>query len=425
MNSVLGIFLALLSAVFFTSIEIAFVSASKLHIELQEEQGLYSGKVLSRFVKNTSGLIGTTLIGKILSTVAYAILAFSQLYPWLKDLLQTTLYNHSYILLPLSLLLTFTGYYLVVECLTKFLFLVNPHRWLQIAIIPFRVAYILLYPFMTGMATISRWVIKHVLRIPEKDIQPLFSQTELTVYLEQLDYTETAKEEDEVDTQIFNNALSFKRIKVRDCMIPRTEISAIDIEEGMSELKREFVESGHSKVLVYKDSIDNIIGYCHAIELFKKPKEIQQLLTPVKIVAETTPVTDVLIELTQSQKSLAVVVDEYGGTSGLVSIEDIIEQLLGEIQDEYDISEDWVEEKLNESTYLLSARHEIDYLNDKYNLNLPTGEYGTLGGLIISIYEDLPSVNKQIQLSPFTFTILSMKDSHIDVVKLSIEESKD
>ncbi|MDJ1484770.1 hemolysin family protein [Cytophagaceae bacterium YF14B1] len=425
MNSVLGIFLALVSAVFFTSIEIAFVSASKLHIELQEEQGLYSGKVLSRFVKNTSGLIGTTLIGKILSTVAYAILVFSQLYPWLKDLLQTTLYNHSYILLPLSLLLIFTGYYLVVECLTKFLFLVNPHRWLQIAIIPFRVAYILLYPFMTGMATISRWVIKHVLRIPEKDIQPLFSQTELTVYLEQLDYTETAKEEDEVDTQIFNNALSFKRIKVRDCMIPRTEISAIDIEEGMSELKREFVESGHSKVLVYKDSIDNIIGYCHAIELFKKPKDIQQLLTPVKIVAETTPVTDVLIELTQSQKSLAVVVDEYGGTSGLVSIEDIIEQLLGEIQDEYDISEDWVEEKLNESTYLLSARHEIDYLNDKYNLNLPKGEYGTLGGLIISIYEDLPSVNKQIQLSPFTFTILSMKDSHIDVVKLSIEESKD
>ncbi len=422
MNSVLGILLALAGAVFFTSIEIAFASANKLHIEFQEEEGIYSGKILSRFVKNPSGLIGTTLIGRILATVTYVVLAMRQIYPWLKSLLAQTPYNHVFFLLPLSVLIIFTGYFLVVECLTKFVFLVNANRWLQVSLIPLRLVYGILYPLVAGMAAVSRWVVKHLLRIPDAEAQSVFNLTDLNTYVEQNEMTEEEKEEEEVDTRIFNNALSFKHIRARDCMVPRTEISAIDSKATMDELKQLFVESGHSKILVYKDNIDTIIGYCHALELFKKPKDLQQLLTPIKIVAETTPVTDLFIDFTKEQKSLAVVVDEYGGTSGLISLEDIVEQLFGEIQDEYDVSEDWVEEKLDEHTYLLSARHEIGYLNDKYQLQLPEGDYSTLSGLIISAYEDLPSVNDQISVPPFTFTILSMQDSRIDVVKLSIEE---
>ncbi len=424
MNPILGILLALLGAVFFTSIEIAFASANKLHIEFQEEEGIYSGRILSRFVKNPSGLIGTTLIGKILTTVTYIILSLSQLYPWLKSMLADTGYNHSLVLLPLSVAIIFIGYFLVVECLTKFVFLIDASRWLKTFLIPLRVVYGILYPLVASMAVGSRWVITHILRIPEAASTPIFNLTDLNTYIEQPEASDLEKEEEEVDTRIFNNALLFKNIRVRDCMVPRPEISAIDLTDGMDVLKETFVESGHSKILVYKDNIDTIVGYCHALELFRKPKDIQQILTPIKIVAETTPITDLFIEFTKEQKTLAVVVDEYGGTAGLISLEDIVEQLFGEIQDEYDVSEDWVEEKLDEYTYLLSARHEIDYLNEKYELNLPEGDYSTLGGLIISIYGDLPSVNDVVQLFPFSFTILSMQESHIDVVKLSVAETK-
>jgi len=414
----LGIVTALLGAVFFTSVEAAFASANQLHIGLQENRRIYSGKLLSRFVKNPSGLIGTTLIGNALAVATYTVLGFSALHPYFKDTLQPP-FNQGSVVFVLVAVLLFIAHFLLVECLTKFIFLLDAERWLLVLLVPLRVLHVFLYPFVAGMAGISGWVLHRLLRIPPEPNRPIFNLGDLDTYVEHVETPATEKEETEVDTRIFNNALSFKSIRVRDCMVPRTEISAVELKSGMDELKAAFVSSGHSKIIIYKDTIDAVVGYCHALEMFKKPKDIAAILSPVMIVPETMPVTDIFLQFTSGQKGLALVVDEYGGTSGIISLEDIVERLFGEIQDEYDTSEDWVEEKLDENTYLLSARHEIGYLNEKYRLQLPADNaYSTLGGLIISVYEDLPPVNARIELPPFAFTILSARDTHVDVVKL-------
>jgi len=202
-------------------------------------------------------------------------------------------------------------------------------------------------------------------------------------------------------------------------MVPRTEISAIDQDEGVEALRKEFIESGHTKIVVYKESIDEIIGYCHSIEMFKKPQKVEDIITPITIVPETMLASDLMVQFIKEHKSLALVVDEYGGTSGLVSIEDIIEEIFGEIQDEHD-DEDYTEEKINRHTYILSARHEVDYLNDKYGWELLTGDYETLGGLILHLAGDLPEIGQQVVLPHYTFTIESMQDIRIDTVKLVV-----
>ena len=415
----LGILSALLGSVFFTSVEAAFASANQLHIEWQENRRIYSGKILSRFAKNPSGLIGTTLIGNVLALATYTVLGFTALYPYFKDILQPP-FNQGVIVFSLVASLLFTAHFLLAECLTKFIFLLDSERWFQVLLVPLRVLHVLLYPLVAGITGISKWVLQKVLRVRDARERPIFNPVDLNTYIEHVETPATEKEETEVDTQIFNNALSFKSIRVRDCMVPRTEISAVEVKSDMTELKTAFVSSGHSKIIVYKGTIDAVIGYCPALELFKKPKDIASILSPIMVVPETMPVTDIFLQFTSGQKGLALVVDEYGGTSGIISLEDVVERLFGEIQDEYDTSEDWVEEKLDEHTYLLSARHEIEYLNEKYRLQLPAGEYGTLGGLIISVHQDLPPVNQRVELPPFTFTILSVRQTHVDVVKLTV-----
>jgi CBS domain containing-hemolysin-like protein len=228
-----------------------------------------------------------------------------------------------------------------------------------------------------------------------------------------------------VDTKIFHKALEFKTVKVRECMIPRTEIKAVDLEDtNFEELNKMFVESGHSKILVFKESIDDVIGYVHSSELFKKPQDIDSIITPIPMVPETLLANELMIQFIAEFKSLALVIDEFGGTSGLVSIEDIIEEIFGEIQDEHD-DEDLVEQQLDKYNFILSARHEIDYLNDKYNWNIPLGEYETIGGFILSITGDLPRKDDIIRFSDYSITILSMEDIRIDTLKFSILKDED
>ncbi|PWJ54490.1 CBS domain containing-hemolysin-like protein [Dyadobacter jejuensis] len=227
-------------------------------------------------------------------------------------------------------------------------------------------------------------------------------------------------EDHSIEERMFINALDFKDLRIRDCMIPRTEISALNVNDSIEDLRKTFLSSGHSKIIIYRDSVDNILGYCHALALFKKPKEISSIITAILIVPEAMPVRDLMLKFLEERRSLALVVDEFGGTSGLVSVEDVVEQIFGEIQDEYDSTEDWTERQLDEHQYILSARHEIDYLNDKYGWELPEGDYDTLAGMFIDHYGDLPQVNDVLELRPHRFQVVSMQDTRIELIKISV-----
>lgn len=220
---------------------------------------------------------------------------------------------------------------------------------------------------------------------------------------------------------MFINALDFKDVRIRDCMIPRMEITAVALDDSIEDLRQAFISSGHSKIVVYRESIDDVVGYCHSLALFRKPREITSIVTPILIVPEAMPASDLMLRFLEERKSLALVVDEFGGTSGLVSVEDVVEQIFGEIQDEYDTTEDWTERQVDRNTYLLSARHEVDYLNEKYDWRFPEGDYDTLAGMLIHMHGDLPKVNDVIEIRPYTFKIISMQDTRIELVRLSIE----
>ena len=404
---------------FFSGIEIAFVSADRLHIELQNKKGIWTGKIISKFIQNTSRFISTTLVGNTLALVIYGIYMARLLDPIIRDMLPLFLLTEPTVMIIQTILSTILVLF-TAEFLPKSIFMINPNTMLRVFALPMDIIYRLMYPIVVVIVSSSKFIITKVFKHPYEDDTPVFRLTDLNNYIKN---TILADEESnvEVDTKIFNNALEFKTIRVRECMLPRTEIVAVEIEDTIEELKQAFIESGHSKILVYKDSIDDVIGYCHSLELFKKPKKIEDILTQIVIVPETMLANELMIQFITERKSLALVVDEFGGTSGIVSIEDIIEEIFGEIQDEHD-DEDWVEQEIDKNTYIFSARHEIDYLNDKYNWNLPIGDYETLGGMILSLTEDLPDVGEVIEHPPYTFIIQSTNDIRIETIKLEVSE---
>jgi len=411
------VLVSLLFSAMFSGIEIAFVSSDRLHIELRGKQGTITGKILSGFSKNPSRFIATTLVGNTVTLVIYGIFMAVILEPILHKSLPEVINNNGFILLMQTLGATLLVL-VTAEFTPKSLFLLNPYRMLKIFAWPMQLVYWLMQPVVLVVVTLSKFMIVKILRLEYSDDKPVFGLTDLNNYLHRLQEN-AADAQVEVDTKIFNNAIEFKTVKVRECMIPRTEIVAVDLEDPITDLRRAFIDSGHSKILIYKETIDDIIGYCSSQELFKKPKSIGDILSPIIIVPETLLANELMIQFINGRKSLALVVDEFGGTSGIVSIEDIIEEIFGEIQDEHD-DEDLVEQKLSDNTYLLSARHEIDYLNEKYLWNIPDGDYDTLGGYILSVHEDIPDLNQIIEIPPFTFTITSIQETRIDVVRMSL-----
>ena len=412
-----GIIVSIIASAFFSGVEMAFVSANKLYFELQAKQGVITGQIISKYLKNPSKFIGTMLIGNTLSLVAYGIFMEGYLHHQLE---------HFFPILngiAAGLIASLIGTIIILmtsEFTPKSIFLLNPDGFLEVLAIPILIINTLMYPLVWGIVGLSKWFINNVLRLEYSEERPAFGLTDLNNYLQNLNRKVSTEEETEVDTKIFNNALEFKQVKVRDCMIPRTEIVAVDIEDGMDELKKVFVESNHSRVLVYKETMEDVLGYCHSLSMFKKPKEIQGILTPIPIVPEAMPAKDLLFKFSKEHKSLALVVDEFGSTAGLVSMEDVMEQIFGEIEDEYDDKEDLTEKRLEDKSYLLSGRLEIDYLNDKYEWNLPEGDYDTLGGMIISVNEDIPEMNEVIVYQPFSFQIMEMTDTKINLIKLTI-----
>lgn len=422
-NLVLLIVISLLLSAFFSGIEIAYLSSNKLQIELQGKQGMLSGKIFSYFIKKPSYFIGTTLIGNTISLVLYGIFMAQLLEPKLRFYLPEIINNEASVLVIQTLLSTLLVLF-TAEFLPKSLFLLNPNQMLSVFAVPFQVAYILLFPLVFTIVSLSKVVITKILGLEYSDEKPVFGLIDLNNYVKNMQRVKHEDEDIELDTKIFHNALEFKSVRVRECIIPRTEITAVSIDEGIEKLRDAFVETGHSKIIVYKETIDDVIGYCHSSALFKKPEKIEDILTPIVIVPETTLANELMIKFINEHKSLAVVVDEFGGTSGIVSMEDVIEEIFGEIEDEHD-EDDLIEQKLEESTYLLSARLEIDYLNDTYGWGLPTGDYDTLSGLILSHTEDIPQPGQKVSIPNFTFTIQSTLDNRIDVVKMTLEPVED
>ena len=414
----LGIILAMVFSAFFSGVEMAFVSSNKLYFELKAKQNILSARIIAHFNQSPSQFIGTMLIGNTLSLVAYGIFMEEFLHhlilanlPWIANEIIARLIAS---IVATIIILTTS------EFTPKSIFLINPDAILEFLAIPIWIINTLMFPLVWLTVGLSKWFITRVLRLSYSEEKPAFGLTDLNHYLQNLNRKISTEEENDVDTKIFHNALEFKQVKVRDCMIPRTEITAIEIEEGIEGLKKVFIESGHSKVLVYKETLEEVVGYCHSLALFKKPKDIQSILTSIPIVPEAMPANDLMLKFSKERKSLAIVVDEFGSTSGLVSMEDVMEQIFGEIQDEFDDTEDWIEKRLDDHTFILSGRHEIDYLNEKYNWNLPEGDYETLGGMLIHLYEDIPAVNEVITLSAFQFQIMTVTDARIDTVKVII-----
>ena len=413
--------IALVFSAFFSGIEIAYISANKLQIELQKKQGMWSGKVLSKFLARPGQFIGTTLIGNTIMLVLYGTFMAFLLDDPLRNLLPASINNEAVILISQTILSTLlvliTG-----EFLPKSIFMRDPNRMLNFFALPFLIIYSIMYPVVWLVVALSKLFITQVLRLEYNEEKPVFTITDLNSFIkDQMGQNRTAGNV-EVDSKIFDNAIEFKTVRIRECMIPRTDIVAVEISDPIEELKKVFEESGHSKVVIYRESIDEVIGYCHQLELFKKPKTIEDILTPIIIAPESALANEVLIQFIQERKSLALVVDEFGGTSGIVSMEDIIEEIFGEIDDEYD-NEALTEQLIGELEFLLSARLEIDYLKEKYGWELPIGDFETLSGFILSQTENLPNIGETITYGRFTFTIVSKQAHRIETVRLKINDS--
>jgi putative hemolysin len=407
----------------FSGIEIAFISSNRLHIELQGKQGSKSGRIISKFANNPSRFISTILLGNNLALVLYGILMAFVLEPWISNILPTEVNNQITVLLIQTIISTLIVL-ITAEFLPKSIFMINPYFLLSVFSFSFLIIYYILFPAVFLISLLSKFFITRILRLEYSEDKPIFSLTDLNQYVKNLVETNTeSSQEEEINTKIFHNALEFKTVKIRECMIPRTEIIGIDLKENIDELKSIFIDSGHSKIIIYEKSIDNVVGYCHTLELFKKPKHIKDILTKITIVPETMAANELLIQLISEHRSMALVVDEYGGTSGIVTIEDIIEEIFGEIEDEHDDDDKLTEISLDDNTFILSGRLEIDYLNDKYPWELPEGEYDTLGGMVLSINENLPTLNQVINFSRFSVEIISMEDTRIEKIKLHIDNT--
>jgi CBS domain containing-hemolysin-like protein len=420
-NYVVYVVISLIFSAFFSGIEIAYISANKLQIELQKKQGMWSGKVLSKFLARPGQFIGTTLIGNTIMLVLFGTFMAYLLDDPLRNLFPESFNNEAVILISQTVLSTLlvliTG-----EFLPKSLFMLDPNRMLNFFALPILIIYSVMYPIVWLIVALSKGFITQVLRLEYNEEKPVFTITDLNSIIKDQMGQRRSTGNVEVDSKIFDNAIEFKTVRIRECMIPRTDIVAVEVSDSIEELKKVFQESGHSKVVIYRESIDEVIGYCHQLELFKKPKTIEDILTPIIIAPESALANELLIQFIQERKSLSLVVDEFGGTSGIVSMEDIIEEIFGEIEDEYD-NEALTEQLIGELEFLLSARLEIDYLKEKYGWELPDGDYETLSGFILSQTENLPNIGETITYGRFTFTIVSKQAHRIETVRLKINDS--
>lgn len=407
----------ILFSAFVSGMEIAFISSNRLKVEMDRSKGTLNGKILGSFYKNESHFIAMLLLANNVSLVIFGISAASLLNPIIGQ--QWGIKSEGLILLIQTIISTLLVL-ITAEFLPKALVQINPNRFLRFASIPMLIMHWVLYIPTQLVMFISNSVLR-LLKTDGTTAEKVFSKIDLEHYVQ--DLSGRIKEEENFgnEMQILQNALDFSSLKARDCMVPRIEIVAVDVEEQISVLHSLFVTQGLSKILIYRNNIDNIIGYVHSFEMFKNPASIKQIMMPISFVPEATLGKELLEMFTKQSGNIAVVVDEYGGTSGMITIEDVIEEIFGEIEDEHD-NEDWLEEKISEKEYLFSGRVDIDYINEVYHLALTKSEqYETLAGLIIHTLESIPEVGTKLDLEKFNIIIEQVSDRKIEVVRIIVK----
>ncbi len=412
---------SIILSAFFSGMEIAFVSANKLHLELEKKREGFIAKILRVITKKASKFITTMLVGNNIALVVYSYFMGK----FIVRHLPLYTFNEFTILLIQTLVSTVV-ILITAEFLPKAIFKIYANEVMKFFAVPAYFFYIIFHFFSDFITAISDFFLRVFFNTNADEQQTVFNKEELGNYIsEQLETTNHTGDDVDSEIQIFQNALEFQNVKAREIMVPRTEIIAIEIHESIKKLRETFIETGLSKVLVYKTSLDNIDGYVSAFELFRKPKTIKSILLPVEIVPESMMINDVLNSLIKKRKSVAVVVDEYGGTSGMITVEDIVEELFGEIEDEHDVQK-LLEEKLENNEFNFSARLEVDYLNETYNLEIPKEEaYETLGGYIINQTETIPEQDEILEIDNFKVKILKVSASKIEAIHLRVIEKEE
>ena len=419
-NLIIGLIVTMAFSAFFSGMEIAFVSSNRLRAEMDREKNGLAQRAIDVFYRHPNNFVSTMLVGNNIALVVYGIL-FAHIfdatlfYP-LSDGMRVTADT-----LLSTVVVLFTG-----EFLPKTIFKSNPNTMLTVFALPAYICYLVLYPISRFATLLSRGLLRIIgVKIPKEIDDKEFTKVDLD-YLVQSSI-DNAKDEDEIEEEvkIFHNALDFADTKVRDCMVPRTEIDAIDIDDcTLEELKSKFIESGHSKIIVYREDIDHIIGYIHSSEMFKHVSDISKHIQEMPYVPETMAARKLMQIFLQQKKSLGVVVDEFGGTSGIVSLEDIVEEIFGDIEDEHDNTK-YVAKQLNDGDYMLSARLEIEKVNELFDLNLPeSDDYMTVGGLILHEYQSFPKLNEIVKIGRFEFKIIKNTMTKIELVRLKVNESE-
>jgi CBS domain containing-hemolysin-like protein len=416
--NILVILISIVVSAFFSGMEIAFISSNKLLIELKSKQGNYASRLLSPFVGNPSRFVSTTLVGTNIGLVVYGVYMAEFIEPILLTLLPFTS-NNQFLLLFISTIVSTAIVLVAAEFIPKMLFRINPDITLRLLVLPFLMFYYLFWPVVHFITWISKFILNNFLRLNFNESTPVFSKVDLDQYI--TDSAEDLEEDADVDTEMFKNALDFANVRVRDCMTPRTELVSINIQASIDELYQKFLETGLSKILVHQGSVDHIIGYVHQKDIFKAPASIRAVLIPIEIATETLSANDLLNIFSRSHKSIALVVDELGITAGIVTLEDIMEEIFGEIEDEHDV-EQLTEKVIGENEYLFSARLEIDYLNNKYELNIPEGDYQTLGGYIFNRHESIPGRGEVLEVDQFIFTVIAIELTRIVDVKMTVKK---
>jgi len=417
LNLLIIIAVTLLLIGFFAGIEIAFISANRLNIELKKKQGRTSGLILSHFMEEPAKFLGTCLIGVNLFLVIYVLL-FSQLMNstlWSIPMLANI--ENPYIKLLINTLLSTLVVLILAEFIPKAIFRAKSDVLLVFFASITNFFYKIFYPIASVFVSLSQGILKYLFNVRIKDKNEPFSKVDLEHFYQQT--REQDEDNQDLNKELFENALSLPKVKVRQCLVPRTEVEAIDIKTSIAEARKKFMDSKLSRIVVYDANIDNIQGYIHQLDLFKRPENIESILLPIPAIPESMSATDLITKFSTERKSIAWVVDEFGGTAGIVTMEDVLEEIFGEIKDEYD-EEEFIEKQVAENEYIFSGRLELDYLKERYSFEFPNEESETLSGYIINEHETIPKLKERIILDHYEFDILSVSDTRIEMVKMKV-----